>query len=180
VEASPPPSYNITPVVAKSILGNGGLTLAGDSSSSIRVLIVDDNEFVRKQVRTVLSLQAGFDVVWESADGFDAIRRAQELQPDVVLLDISLPQINGFQAAPLIKKFAPKTELLFVTLHDNPLFVREAFAVGARGFLVKTDVPSSLGEAVQAVHAKRLFVSKQLADIVSDRSAGPFPRRNIA
>ena len=172
--------HNITPVLAKSILGNGGHTLAGNSLSSIRVLIVDDNEFVRKQVRTVLSLQAGFDVVCESADGFDAIRRAQEFQPDVVLLDISLPHINGFQAAPLIKKFAPKTELLFVTLHDNPLFVREAFAVGARGFLVKTDVPSSLGEAVQAVHSKRRFVSKQLAHVVSDRSAPALARRNIA
>jgi DNA-binding NarL/FixJ family response regulator len=154
--------------------------LAGNSLSSIRVLIVDNNEFVRKQVRTVLSLQAGFDIVWESADGFDAIRRAQELQPDVVLLDISLPQLNGFQAAPLIKKFAPKTELLFVTLHDNPSFVRQAFAVGARGFLVKTDVPSSLGEAVQAVHGKRLFVSKQLAHVMSDQSVGPLGRRNIA
>jgi DNA-binding NarL/FixJ family response regulator len=58
--------------------------------------------------------------------------------------------------------------------------VREAFAVGARGFLVKTDVPSSLGEAVQAVHGKRLFVSKQLAHVVSDGSAVPFARRNIA
>ena len=138
------------------------------------MLIVDNNEFMRKQVRTVLSLQAGFDVVCESSDGFDAIRKAQELQPDVVLLEISLPQINGLQAAPLIKKFAPRSELLFVTLHDNPLFVREAFAVGARGFLVKTDVPSSLREAVQAVHMKRRFVSEELAQLISEE---PVPLR---
>ena len=132
------------------------------------MLIVDSNQFMRKQVRAVLSLQAGFEVVGESSDGFDAIRKAQEFQPDVVLLDISLPQINGLQAAPLIKKFAPKAELLFVTLHNNPLFVREAFAVGARGFLVKTDVPSTLGKAVQAVHRKQQFVSKELAHLISE------------
>jgi DNA-binding NarL/FixJ family response regulator len=155
--------------------------LSGNSSTSIRVLIVDHNQFMRKQVRTVLSLQAGFEVVCESSDGFDAIRKAQEFQPDVVLLDISLPQINGLQAAPLIKKFAPNTELLFVTLHDNPLFVREAFAVGARGFLVKTDVPSTLREAVQVVHMKRRFVSKELEHVLSEEPIVQLRRpRNIA
>lgn len=144
------------------------------------MLIVDDNEFVRRQVRTVLSLEASFDVVCESADGFDAIRKAEEFQPDVVLLDISLPHINGFQAALLIKKLAPKSELLFLTLHDNPLFVREAFAVGARGFLVKTDVPGFLREAIKTVHMKRRFVSKQLAQATREEPTVLGRPRSIA
>lgn len=86
--------------------------------------------------------------------------QAQECQPDVVLLDVSMPELNGLQAAPLVKKVAPDTEILFVTQYDNPFFVRQALAAGARGFLTKSDAGPDLLTAIRAVHMKREFISR--------------------
>jgi DNA-binding NarL/FixJ family response regulator len=145
------------------------------------LLVVDDNELIRREICAFLSLHPGLEVVAEATDGVEAIRVAETYQPDVVLLDISLPRLNGFQAAPFIKQVAPKAELLFVTLHDNPFFVREAFAAGALGFITKTDVPSQLAPAVEAVHRKAKFVSKHLAYILLDKPIAPPGRpRGIA
>jgi DNA-binding NarL/FixJ family response regulator len=119
--------------------------------------------------------------VAQARDGFDAVRMAEEAQPDVVLLDISLPGLNGFQAAPLIKQVAPQAELLFVTLHDNPSFVREAFSAGALGFITKTDVPSQLAAAVEAVHMKTKFVSEHLLHVLTEKPvASPQRPRRMA
>ncbi len=144
--------------------------------SLIRLLVVDDNEVIRREICTFLSLQPGLEVVAEATDGVEAIRMAEISQPDVVLLDISLPRLNGFQAAPLIKQVAPQAQLLFVTLHDNPFFVREAFSAGALGFLTKTDVPSQLAPAVQAVYMKKKFVSRHLAHVLLEKPVAPPPR----
>lgn len=143
---------------------------------NVRLLVVDDNQAVRREICTFLSLQPGLEVVAEASDGFEAIRMAETSQPDVVLLDISLPGLNGLQAAPLIKQVAPRAELLFVTLHDNPFFVREAFSAGALGFITKTDVPAELAAAVHAVHMKAKFVSKHLVHVVLEKLAAPPPR----
>lgn len=153
----------------------------GGDLSLIRLLFVDDNEIIRRDICTFLSLQPGLEVVAQASDGFEAIRMAEISQPDVVLLDISLPGLNGFQAAPLIKQVAPQAELLFVTIHDSPFFVREAFSAGALGFITKTDVPSQLAPAVQAVHRKAKFVSKHLAHILLEKPVAPPGRaRGIA
>lgn len=144
--------------------------------SSVRLLLVDDNEVVRREICTFLSLQPGLKVVAEANNGFAAITMAEKCQPDVVLLDISLPRLNGLQAAPLIKKVAPRAQLLFVTFHDNPFFVREAFSAGALGFITKTDVTSEIAAAVHAVHMKRKFVSKHLAHVLVEKPVAP-PQR---
>jgi DNA-binding NarL/FixJ family response regulator len=129
---------------------------------SIRILVVDDHEILRRHICTVLGTQPGLDVVAEACSGPEAIQKAEQHQPNVVLLDISIPEINGLMAAPLIKKVAPSAEILIVTSHDNLFFVREAFAAGVRGFLIKTDISSDLIPAVRQVHLKRQFVSKKL------------------
>lgn len=135
----------------------------GEGMAAIRILLVDDHQLVRNNLRNLLATDPEFVVVSEASGGFEAVHKAEEYQPDVVLLDVSIPDLNGLQAAPLIKKVAPNTEILFVTQFDNPFFVREAFAAGARGFLTKSDAGAELLTGVRTVHLKRRFVSKSIA-----------------
>lgn len=131
--------------------------------AAIRILLVDDHQLVRNNLRNLLATEPDFIVVSEASSGFEAVRKAEECQPDVVLLDVSIPDLNGLQAAPLIKKVAPDSEILFVTQFDNPFFVREAIAAGARGFLTKSDAGAELLTGVRKVHLKRRFVSRSIA-----------------
>jgi len=134
--------------------------------AAIRILVVDDHELVREHICSLLTTEPDLEVVCDASGAFDAIRKAEEYQPDVVLLDISIPELNGLQAAPLIRKVAPKAEILFVTAHDNPFFVREAFAAGARGFLTKSQISAELLNAVRMVNLKRKFVSSNINSAV--------------
>lgn len=143
--------------------------------SHIRILIVDDHEMVRRSVTTLLSTESGFDVVGYACTGLEAVRRAEQHQPDVVLLDISLPELNGLQATPLIKRVAPATEIVIVTNHDNPFLVREAMRLGARGFVSKSEMFAELITAVVEVYAKRPFVSKKLSNEIGQLAAVPVP-----
>ena len=124
---------------------------------------MDDHEVVRREFCALLRAQAGFDVVCDVADGEEAIRRAKEYQPDVVLLDISLPGLDGFAAARHIKKLAPGSEILFVSQHDTVQMVREALRAGGRGYVVKLDALQELVPAVRAVSQKKQFISARLA-----------------
>lgn len=128
----------------------------------IRVLIVDDSQLIRETLSAILSQHPEFVVIAEASNGWDATDKARQFQPDVVLLDIGMPELNGFQAAPLIKNAAPATAILVVTQHNNPFFIRQAFAVGALGFLEKGDAAIELHTAVNHVFSKKTFVSKSL------------------
>jgi two-component system nitrate/nitrite response regulator NarL len=144
--------------------------------TSIRILIVDDHELVRRHIVTVLTTEADLNVVDHPSDGHEAIRKAEEHQPDVVLLDLNLPELNGLIAAPLIKKAAPHAEILVVTSHHSLFFVRAAFRAGARGFLSKDDIYPELVSAVRQVHAKQRFVGKNTetgaVDVIVGEAAG--------
>lgn len=148
ISAHDPPTGPLT-------LGPKRLTLP-----AIKILIVDDHELIRRYIAEILATQRDFNVVGQAGDGMEAVRRAEQFQPDVVLLDIGLPGLNGLQAVPLIKRVSPKAEILMVTSHDHPFFVKEAFDAGARGFLAKSDVSAELIDAVSDVHRRRQFVSK--------------------
>jgi len=125
----------------------------------IRILVVDDAEVLRRVICRALSAHPECQVVSEASNVISAIEKAKEHQPDVVLLDISMPDLNGLQAIPWIKKVAPRSEVLIVTQHNNRFFVREAFAKGARGFLSKGDLGAELHEAVIEVLLKKRFLS---------------------
>jgi len=128
----------------------------------IRVLVVDDIQLIRKRLSIILSEHSDVVVVAEASSGWEAIEEAKECQPDVVLLDISMPELNGLQAAPLIKQVAPAAQILIVTHHNSHFFMRAAFAVGALGFLEKKNAGTELLGAVKDVFSKRPFVSKSL------------------
>ena len=125
----------------------------------IRILVVDDHELVRRAICDILDRHSDLQVVGDASDGNEAIRKAEEYQPDVVLLDISIPELNGLQAAPLIVKAAKNTEILIVTNHEQPFVVREALEAGARGFLLKSDIAREMVTAIRQVHQKKRFVS---------------------
>ncbi len=101
-------------------------------------LVVDDHDAVRKAICQLLRSQSDFEVVCEVADGFEAVRRTEELQPDVVVLDISMPNLNGIEAARHIRRVATGAEIL-LTQHNSSQIVREALSTGARGYVLKTE-----------------------------------------
>jgi DNA-binding NarL/FixJ family response regulator len=130
----------------------------------IRILVVDDHEIVRRCICEMLAGGSDIEVVCDASDGYEAVRKAGEFQPDVVLLDISIPELNGLQATPLIIQAAKNAQILIVTNHDQSFFVREAFGAGARGFLLKSDIPGELEAAIRQVHLKQRFVSRTLKE----------------
>lgn len=128
----------------------------------IHILVADDAKVARDKICALLAACPEFEVVAQASSASEAIDHAKKYQPDVVLLDISMPDLNGLQASPIIKSAAPQAEIMIVTQHASPAFVREAFAVGVRGFLTKSDVGAELATAVTEVFSKREFVSKSL------------------
>ena len=131
--------------------------------SALRILVVDDHEIVRRRLSSLLQRWPEFNVVAEASDGLDAIEQSKELQPDVVVLDISMPRMSGLEAAPHIRRVAPAAEILFVSQHDTRSIVREALSTGARGFVLKSDAGTDLVNAVLAVSQQKEFLSHKLA-----------------
>lgn len=131
--------------------------------SAVRILVVDDNEIVRCRLASLLQSRPEFNVVSEASDGFQAVEKSKDLQPDVVVLDISMPGMSGLDAAPRIRRVAPAAEILFVSQHDTRSMVREALSTGARGYVLKSDAGKDLVNAVLAVSQGKEFLSHRLA-----------------
>jgi DNA-binding NarL/FixJ family response regulator len=126
---------------------------------SIRILLVDDHPIVRQGFKTLLTEQPGWEVIDEASDGLEAVNKAAQLHPDVVVLDVSMPRMNGLEACRLIHKAAPKCEILILTQHDSPQMMREAIGCGARGFVMKSNATRDLLAGVAAVSQHRGFVA---------------------
>jgi DNA-binding NarL/FixJ family response regulator len=130
--------------------------------SSIRLLLVDDHEAVRRGIRSVLAGNPNIQVVGEAADGEEAVKRATELHPEIILLDISLPGISGIEAARGIRKVSPESLIVFVSQHDSIRIARDALLDGASGYVVKSDAGRDLLNAIEAAQMGRTFVSRTL------------------
>ncbi|HEV2491553.1 MAG TPA: response regulator transcription factor [Terriglobia bacterium] len=143
--------------------------------TALRILIAEDNQAVREGLRELLESQPDWRVVGEAVNGLEAVEKARDLQPEVVILDYSMPQLDGISAAVRIRQAAPQSELLVLTQHDAPYTVRRALDAGVRGYVVKSDADRDLLAAVEAVSQHRVFVSSSMAQNLSTER-GPAPR----
>ena len=132
-------------------------------TSSIRVLVIEDSEEFRKFVCSTLGERPELQIVGEDTDGLQALQRAGELQPDLILLDIGLPSLNGIEVARQIPKLSPKSKILFVSQESSADVVREALGTGAHGYVVKIDAGSELLKGVNAVLRGEQFIGKRFA-----------------
>jgi DNA-binding NarL/FixJ family response regulator len=128
---------------------------------AVRILLVDDHPIVRQGLRTLLEGRSGWEVVGEASDGLEALDKIDSLQPDVVVLDVTMPRMNGLEACRLIQQRTKTSglEVLFVTQHDSPQMMREALDAGARGYVVKSNAARDLLEAVEAVSQHKVFTA---------------------
>jgi DNA-binding NarL/FixJ family response regulator len=133
---------------------------------SLRLLVADDHEIFRAGVRSLLEVQPGWQVVAEAADGREAVAKAAEVRPDVALLDIGMPVMNGLEAGRQIVQNGPRTKILMLTVHDSDAMINNVLMVGARGYLLKTDAARDLVSAVKAVQCDNTFFTAKVAEIV--------------
>ncbi len=128
--------------------------------SLTRVLIVDDHELVRRGVRSLLAARPDFEVCGEAVDGRDGVDKARQLKPDVVVMDIGMPNLNGFDATRLIRNAFPEISVLILSQDESPETVKEAFRAGALGYVAKSNIREQLQDAVKAVSYGKEFVTE--------------------
>lgn len=131
-----------------------------------RILVADDHEVVRKGLIAMLQAQPEWQVCGEAEEGRDAVEKAQSLKPDVIILDIGMPNLNGLEATRQILKVNPQARVLILTLHDSDQVVREVLNAGARGFLLKSDAARDLVAAVEALRRNKTYFTSKVASMV--------------
>jgi DNA-binding NarL/FixJ family response regulator len=122
-----------------------------------RILIVDDHEIFRRGLRSLLESREEFDISGEAADGLEAIEKAKELQPDMIVMDVSMPQMDGLQATRLIRREVPGSKILILSQHDSPYMLAAALDAGASAYVTKSQVARCLFLALEAVAEGRSF-----------------------
>jgi DNA-binding NarL/FixJ family response regulator len=132
----------------------------------LRILIADDHEVARRGIRSLLESHAGWEVCAEAKDGRDAVELANRTKPDLILLDIGMPNLNGLEAARQILATNPNIAILILTMHDSDQVIREVLRAGARGFLLKSDAGRDLVAAVEALQRQRTFFTTRVSQMV--------------
>jgi DNA-binding NarL/FixJ family response regulator len=127
-----------------------------------RVLIVDDHAFIRRGVQTILHSFPEWEFCGEAENGKEAIRLADELKPEVIIMDVSMPGLNGIEATRAIRKAQPDVKIVLLTLHESAELLRSAFRAGARGYLLKTDAEQELVKALTVVVGEGSYISPKM------------------
>src|SRR5437870_2582244 len=133
---------------------------------NLRILIADDHEIVRQGLRSLVESHAGWEVCGEAADGWDSVHKTRALNPDVVALDIGMPNLNGLDAAREILSENPRAKILFLTIYDTEQAVKTAIQVGAKGLILKSDAARELVTAVEAIQRNATYFSSQTSQAV--------------
>jgi DNA-binding NarL/FixJ family response regulator len=146
----------------------------------LQILIADDHEVARKGIRSLLEEHPGWEVCGEAKDGREAVDLATQLNPDILLLDIGMPNLNGLDAARQILALNPEARILILTVHDSEQVVREVLAAGARGFLLKSDAGRDLVSAVEALQNRRTFFTSKVSQMMLDGYLRPQEDRDTS
>lgn len=134
----------------------------------IRIVLADDHAVVRDGLRVLLQAQPDFEVVGDAANGREAMGLTQQLHPDVVVMDIAMPELNGIEATLQIHDVAPATQVLILSMHSTTEHIFRALQAGARGYLLKDSAGAEVVDAVRVVHAGRRYLSPKIASTVID------------
>jgi DNA-binding NarL/FixJ family response regulator len=132
----------------------------------ITVLLVDDHSYIRKGVRYLLETLGDIEVVATARNGIEAVAKARLHQPKVVIIDISLPLMNGIEAIRQIRKSCPATRILTLSIHDDPLYVKNAVEAGATGYVLKDGIPDELLEAIRSLYSGKRYFSRKIAPLL--------------
>ena len=132
----------------------------------IRILLADDHTVMRRGLRLLLESQPGFHVVAEAADGRQAVEQAEALQPDVAVIDITMPNLSGIEAAQRIASACPRTAVVILSMHSDEGYVLRALKAGAKGYLLKDSAEGDLIEAIKAVNQGRTFFSSEITKML--------------
>src|ERR1039458_6836765 len=141
----------------------GAVTLV--ETKKIRILLADDHNIMRRGLRLLLERQPGFEVIGEAADGRQAVERAEAAKPDVVVLDIAMPNMSGIEAAQRISASLPQTAIVILSMHSDEGYVLRALKAGAKGYVLKDSAENDLIEAIKAVSSGKAFFSPEISNI---------------
>jgi DNA-binding NarL/FixJ family response regulator len=136
------------------------------TATTVRILIADDHDVMLEGTRAVIERQPGWEVCGVAATGREAVEQAVALEPDVVVMDMSMPELNGLDAAVQIKRRLPRTEILIFTAHETDELIREVFEAGAKGFLFKSDAHDLLVQAIQSLSEHKAFFTSKVSEVL--------------
>jgi DNA-binding NarL/FixJ family response regulator len=136
---------------------------------TIRILIADNHDIVRAGVRLLIEKQPGWEVCGEAANGREAVALAEKSQPDVAVLALTMPELNGLDATRQIKRRSPEVEVVILTAHDNENLVHQVFEVGARSYILKTEAEKHLVPAVRLAYEHKPFFTSKVSEIIFAR-----------
>jgi DNA-binding NarL/FixJ family response regulator len=142
----------------------------------LRILVADDHDIIRRGLKQLLTAKPGWEVVAEAKNGREAVTLAEQFKPEIVVMDVSMPELNGLEAARRIKKSLPKTEIVILTLHFSDQLVHDIVEAGARAYIMKSDADRDLVAAVEALSHRRSFFTPKAAEMVLNG----FRKRNAA
>ncbi len=132
----------------------------------LRILIADDHDVMRQGTRAVIERQPGWEVCGVAATGREAVERARELKPDIVIIDMTMPELNGLDAAGQIRRRLPGTEILMFTAHENDALIRDAFEAGVKSFILKSEAHNFLVQAIESLAKHKPFFTTKVSEIL--------------
>ncbi|HKF67994.1 MAG TPA: response regulator transcription factor, partial [Vicinamibacterales bacterium] len=146
---------------------------------AVRILLADDHTLVREGLRKILEAQSGWEVIGEAADGREAVRQALDLKPDLIILDLAMPQLSGVDAISQIVRRLPSTRVLVLSMHADEVYVTRAIKAGAHGYLLKDSAGTDLLRAVTALTQNKSFFSPAVSRVMLDDYVRQLAERGI-
>ena len=143
------------------------------SATPLRILVADDHDFIRQGTCAVLERQPGWEICGLAANGREAVAQATQLKPDIVVMDMTMPELNGLDAAIQIKRELPETEIVLLSAHQSEEVIRSAFKAGVKSFIFKTEAHQLLVESVQALARHQVFLTPKVSEVLLSEVIDP-------